>query len=76
MQEKEILTRTIQELNTDSIFTTQAEKMGLITLKDVMDVDLNTLKQHIEFTMMWYTDLLLILKNANLLEDFQDKLYH
>lgn len=75
MQEKEILNKTIQELNTDSIFKSQAEKMGLITLKDVMDVDLNALKLHIDFTMMWYADLLIILKEENLLDDFQNKLY-
>ena len=75
MQIQKPLNKTLEEIDIDSSFKVKAKRMELHTLQDVMDKDLNVLKGHAEFTMTWYMQLLSILKNEKLIDDFQKKLY-
>lgn len=52
-------------------FIRQAEKLGLVKLGDLMDVKLASLKKHKEFSLLWYSDMLDLLKEQGLLIEFQ-----
>lgn len=54
-------------------FVQQAEKLGLVKLGDLMEVKLSSLKGHKEFSFLWYSDMLDLLKEQGLLRQFQEK---
>jgi hypothetical protein len=54
-------------------FIEQAEKLGLFKLGDLLDVKLASLKRHKEFSLLWYSDMLDLLKEHGLLRQFQEK---
>lgn len=55
-------------------FKKKAAELGLVKLKDVLTIELNKLKAKPQFTYMWYTELLRVLKQENLLDQFQSRL--
>jgi hypothetical protein len=66
--------KRIADLDVSDDFKTRAENMGIHCLQDVLDRDILQIKAHPQFTYLWYTDLLNILQQENLLDEFQDKL--
>lgn len=54
-------------------FIQRAEKLGLVNLGDLMDVKLANLKRHKEFSFLWYSEMLDLLKEQGLLRKFQEK---
>lgn len=74
MQQKSY--KLISELKMSADFKAKAIDMGIKSLEDVLDMDINMLKKHPKFTYRWYTDLLNVLKSENLLDKFQEKLSH
>jgi len=69
------LNKSIDEIKIDEKFKIQAKKLGINFLKDVINLNLAELKADPNFTYIWYTDLLQILKSEGLLDFFQEKLY-
>jgi hypothetical protein len=67
------LETSISELNVSKDFIEQAQKLGISSLKDVMQADFNSIKQHKDFSYIWYGDLLTLLKKKELLHQFQEK---
>jgi hypothetical protein len=59
-------------LGMDNQFIQQAERLGLFNIGDVMNVNLVKLKKHKEFSFMWYADMLDLLKEQDLLRQFQE----
>lgn len=72
MVEEANLLTPFSKLGMDSRFIQQAEKMSLCNLEDLLKVNLHKLKQHKEFTFSWYADMLNLLKEHNLLRQFQE----
>lgn len=68
------LNKSINDIEVDLSFKAQAKKMGISTLRDIMAMGISKLKAHPEFTYIWYTDMLQILKQENLLDLFQNQL--
>lgn len=66
--------KLLTNLHASKEFKSRAAKMGLRSLQDVLDQDLRLLKKHPFFSYVWYTDLLNILNNEGLLDDFQKRL--
>ena len=69
-----LLNQPLSELTLDLGFLRKASLLGLETLGDIMDADFSSLKQRREFSYLWYADLLNLLKDNDLLGEFQDKL--
>ncbi|HEX7846605.1 MAG TPA: hypothetical protein VF476_12460 [Chitinophagaceae bacterium] len=65
------LTITFDELGMDASFVKQAKLLGLRTIADALSVNADKLKTKNAFTYMWYADLLNLLKDHDLLRDFQ-----
>lgn len=65
--------KRIADLDVTDDFKMRAASMGINCLQDVLDQDARQLKAHPQFTYLWYTDLLNILKRENLLDEFQEK---
>lgn len=74
MQPSRITTKTIQETDLSPEYKDQSERIGIKSLKDFLHADIPQLRQHPEFTMLWYTELLKVLKEENLLDEFQARL--
>lgn len=68
------LNKSINDIEVALNFKVKAEKMGISTLRDIMAMGISRLKEHPEFTYIWYTDLLAMLKQENLLDSFQNQL--
>jgi hypothetical protein len=68
------LNQPLSELAVSTEFVKRAEILGLHSLEDVMSVDINQLKQETSFSYQWYADLLNLLKEIELLDEFQDRL--
>ena len=66
--------KRIAVLDVSDNFKARAASMGLNCLQDVLDQDVRLIKAHPQFTYLWYTDLLNILEQEDLLDEFQDKL--
>jgi hypothetical protein len=64
---------TFSGLGMDNQFIRQAELLGFHCLGDILNADLERLKQQKEFTYTWYADMLNLLKQYDLLSDFQEK---
>jgi hypothetical protein len=62
----------ISELNLGKQFTDQAERLGLKSLYDVMQADFKRIKEDKEFSYIWYSELLSLLKKKGLLHRFQE----
>ena len=73
MLENAKLKFTFLKLGMAGEFTERAEKLGLFNLGDLMSVNLAKLKAHREFNYMWYAEMLTMLKNHGLLNEFQKR---
>jgi hypothetical protein len=73
MERPQDLETPFSQLNVTKDFTEQAAQLGFSTLQDVLDADFNRIKQHKDFTYVWYGDLLSLLKQKGLMEQFQEK---
>lgn len=71
-----LLNQPLSELTLDNDFLKKASLLGLETLGDIMDADFSSLKRRGEFSYLWYADLLNLLKEHDLLGEFQDKLFN
>ena len=56
----------------DKLFIQQAERLGLFNLNDIMNLKVSKLKQHKEFSFIWYAAMLNLLKEQDLLRRFQE----
>lgn len=74
MQGKGNLLQDLSTLNVSETFVSQSAAMALHTLADVMAADISRLRQHEEFTVTWYQQLLNLLDQQGLLNDFEKKL--
>jgi hypothetical protein len=63
----------LAELNMDALFVEISRRLGLITLGDVLNARLETLSKKSEFNYTWYADLLDLLKEHGLLDEFQQR---
>jgi len=63
----------LAELNIDALFVEQCRRLGLGTLNDVLDSTLESLSKKKDFTYTWYADLLALLKEHGLLDEFQQR---
>lgn len=72
MVEEANLMITFSRLGMDKLFIQRAERLGLFTLNDVMNVKLSKLKQHKDFSFTWYASMLNLLKEQDLLRRFQE----
>lgn len=63
----------LTELNLDALFVEQSRRLGLTTLGDILDSKLETLSKKKDFTYTWYADLLDLLKEHGLLDEFQQR---
>ncbi len=63
----------LAELNLDALFVEQSHRLGLATLGDILDSRLETLSKKKDFTYKWYADLLCLLKENGLLDEFQQR---
>ncbi|WP_316777970.1 hypothetical protein [Pedobacter antarcticus] len=63
----------LAELNIDALFVEQCRRLGLGTLNDVLDSTLESLSKKKDFTYTWYADLLTLLKEHGLLDEFQQR---
>lgn len=61
------------KLGMDKSFIVQAEKLGLYNLGDLMKVNVNHLKKHKDFSFLWYAEMLSLLKEHDLIHQFQQK---
>jgi len=67
------LSSSFTNLGMGSDFVERAEKLGLYKLSDLMHIKLAALKSHSEFTYLWYAEMLNLLKNNDLLSEFQKR---
>jgi hypothetical protein len=67
------LKRPLSEFDLPIVFIEQARRIGIHTLQDMMDITLNQLQQHKEYDAVWYGEMLSLLKEYNLLRQYQDK---
>lgn len=72
MVEEANLLISFTKLGMNSQFIKQAERLRIYNLNDIMSVKLSTLKQDKYFTYTWYADMLNLLKDQNLLRQFQE----
>ncbi|MDR6943691.1 hypothetical protein [Mucilaginibacter pocheonensis] len=73
MLENAKLKFTFLKLGMAGEFTERAEKLGLFNLGDLMSVNLAKLKAHRDFNYTWYAEMLAMLKNHGLLNEFQKR---
>jgi hypothetical protein len=66
--------KSIQETDLSPEYKIQSEQMGILSLGDFLYANIPLLRQHPDFTMLWYTELLKILKQEHLLDEFQSRL--
>jgi hypothetical protein len=72
MVEEANLMISFAKLGMSKKFIAQAELLDLFNLNDVMQVKLARLKQHKDFTYLWYTEMLNLLKEQDLIRQFQE----
>lgn len=63
----------LAELNIDALFVEQCRLLGLDTLNDVLDSKLESLSKKKDFTYTWYAELLGLLKEHGVLDEFQQR---
>lgn len=54
-------------------FITRAQKLGLNTIDDIMNVNLPLLRKNKYFNYLWYSELLQILDDRGLLDEFEKR---
>lgn len=67
------LTINLSSLDIDKKFILQAKQLGLLTLEDIMKINLPILRKHEHFSYLWYFDLLQILEKRGLLDEFEKR---
>ena len=67
--------KRLTNLTVSAEFIAQAEKLDLYTLHDVLHMNLRKLLAQEDFHYVWYAELLQILKDEDLLREFQDRLF-
>lgn len=55
-------------------FIVQSESMGILTLSDFIHADIPKLCRHPNYSEIWFTEMLRLLKLENLLDEFQQGL--
>lgn len=63
---------SFEKLGMDIQFVKQAEKLGIYNLDDILKANLEQLKQHQAFTFTWYAQMLNLLKDHDLIRQFQE----
>ena len=76
MQNQGNSSKKLTDLKVSAEFIAQAEKLDLYTLHDVLHMDLRRMQAQEDFDYVWYAELLQILKNEDLLREFQDRLFY
>ena len=76
MQNQGNSSKKLADLKVSKEFIVQAEKLDLFTLHDVLYMDLRRLQSQEDFDYVWYAELLQILKDEDLLREFQDRLFY
>lgn len=71
MQKMGNLYQDISALTNDEDFISKCKTMNIRTLEDILKKGPAQIRKDPGFTMLWYTDLLEILKQQNLLEDYE-----
>lgn len=54
-------------------FIDRSNILGMSTLEDIMNVKLAELRKNKNFNYIWYSDLLLLLERAGLLDEFENR---
>ncbi|MGF7036903.1 hypothetical protein M2273_000137 [Mucilaginibacter lappiensis] len=72
MVEEANLLISFTKLGMNTQFIQQAERLRIFNLNDIMKVNLAKLKQDKHFSYTWYADMLNLLKEQNLLRQFQE----
>jgi hypothetical protein len=71
MQKKGNLYQEISAITNDETFITKCKTMGIITLEDIIKKGPAEIRKDPGFNMLWYTTLLQILQQQNILEDYE-----
>ena len=75
MQNRGNTSKKLTDFTVSAEFIAQAEKFDLYTLHDVLHMDLRRMQAQEDFDYVWYAELLQILKDEDLLREFQDRLF-
>ena len=62
---------SISSIRLDSAFVKRAKRLGLETLGDVLDIKLPALRKKKDFSYVWYAELVQLLEEQGLLEEFE-----
>jgi len=76
MQNRGNTSKKLTDFTVSAEFIAQAEKLDLYTLHDVLHMDLRRMQAQEDFDYVWYAELLQILKDEDLLREFQDRLFY
>ncbi|QRQ60024.1 MULTISPECIES: hypothetical protein [Sphingobacterium] len=63
----------LSSLNIEQDFLDRSNILGMNTLEDIMNVNLPELRKDKNFNYIWYSDLLLLLERAGLLDEFEKR---
>lgn len=63
----------LSRLEIKSDFINRAQKLGLNTIDDIMNVNLSLLRKNKDFSYLWYSELLQILEDRGLLDEFEKR---
>lgn len=63
----------LTELKVDALFVERSNRLGLFTLANILDAKLEALSKKKDFNYTWYADLLALLKEHDLLTEFQNR---
>ncbi|WP_286778647.1 MULTISPECIES: hypothetical protein [Sphingobacterium] len=63
----------LSSLNIEQDFLDRSTILGMNTLEDIMNVNLPELRKDKNFNYIWYSDLLLLLERAGLLDEFEKR---
>ncbi|CDS93008.1 conserved hypothetical protein [Sphingobacterium sp. PM2-P1-29] len=63
----------LSTLEIKSDFINRAQKLGLNTIDDIMNVNLSLLRKNKDFSYLWYSELLQILEDRGLLDEFEKR---
>ena len=70
MGTKQNLHREISAFTTNEELISWCNKMELKTLQDVLDMGEPAIRQSPEFDILWFSELLILLQDQDLLEEF------
>lgn len=66
-------TISLSSLDIDKEFLIRANKLGISTIDDIMNVNLPILRKNEDFNYLWYFELLQLLESKGLLEEFEKR---